>query len=316
MVRGPRRPPRDRGRSMAPVTTRFDTIDASDVLAGALDEHRRELTGYCYRMLGSAFEADDAVQETMVRAWRAIDRFEGRSSHAVVALPHRHQRLPRHAARPAAPGPADGPRARRRPPTPSAAARCRRARGSSRSPTAASCPTTAIPAERGRRARVHPPRLRHRAPAPPGPPARRAHPARGAALAGDRGGRAARHHRGVGQQRAAAGPGDAGRARPRRGPDRSRSTPAQEALLARYVDAFERYDITSLVALLHEDAVMSMPPYDFWLAGRRRDGQVVPRPGQRAARGRASWPRRPTAARPSAPTDRMGGAVTPRAPSR
>ena len=65
---------------MAPVTTRFDTIDASDVLAGALDEHRRELTGYCYRMLGSAFEAEDAVQETMVRAWRAIDRFEGRSA--------------------------------------------------------------------------------------------------------------------------------------------------------------------------------------------------------------------------------------------
>jgi RNA polymerase sigma-70 factor, ECF subfamily len=45
-----------------------------------LETHRRELTGYCYRMLGSGFEAEDAVQETMVRAWRAIDRFEGRSS--------------------------------------------------------------------------------------------------------------------------------------------------------------------------------------------------------------------------------------------
>jgi RNA polymerase sigma-70 factor (ECF subfamily) len=41
----------------------------------------------------------------------------------------------------------------------------------------------------------------------------------------------------------------------------------QQALLARYVDAFERYDITALVALLREDAVMSMPPYDFWLRG-------------------------------------------------
>ena len=49
-------------------------------LGRQLEQHRRELTGYCYRMLGSAFEADDAVQETMVRAWRSHDRFEGRSS--------------------------------------------------------------------------------------------------------------------------------------------------------------------------------------------------------------------------------------------
>src|SRR5436309_16142098 len=45
-----------------------------------LEAHRRELTGYCYRMLGSGFEAEDAVQETLVRAWRNLDRFEGRAS--------------------------------------------------------------------------------------------------------------------------------------------------------------------------------------------------------------------------------------------
>jgi RNA polymerase sigma-70 factor (ECF subfamily) len=44
-----------------------------------LEQHRVELTGYCYRMLGSAFEAEDAVQETMIRAWRGLDRFEGRA---------------------------------------------------------------------------------------------------------------------------------------------------------------------------------------------------------------------------------------------
>ena len=55
-------------------------IGPADQLDPRLLEHRRELTGYCYRMLGSSFDAEDAVQETMVRAWRALDGFEGRSA--------------------------------------------------------------------------------------------------------------------------------------------------------------------------------------------------------------------------------------------
>src|SRR5205823_7259347 len=50
------------------------------VLDGELEAHRVELTGYCYRMLGSSTEAEDAVQETMVRAWRNLEKCEGRST--------------------------------------------------------------------------------------------------------------------------------------------------------------------------------------------------------------------------------------------
>ena len=53
---------------------------APDELTERFEESRRELTGYAYRMLGSAFEAEDAVQETYIRAWRGYERFEGRSA--------------------------------------------------------------------------------------------------------------------------------------------------------------------------------------------------------------------------------------------
>ncbi len=48
--------------------------------AAELEEYRRELTAYCYRMLGSAADAEDAAQETMIRAWRSLEKFEGRSA--------------------------------------------------------------------------------------------------------------------------------------------------------------------------------------------------------------------------------------------
>ncbi len=48
--------------------------------ADQLESHRPAIVGHCYRMLGSAAEADDAVQETLVRAWRALEGFDGRAS--------------------------------------------------------------------------------------------------------------------------------------------------------------------------------------------------------------------------------------------
>src|SRR5688572_1478108 len=62
------------------VATSPTGVDLGQDQLDELEAHRRELTGYCYRMLGSSFEAEDAVQETMVRAWRGIESFEGRSA--------------------------------------------------------------------------------------------------------------------------------------------------------------------------------------------------------------------------------------------
>lgn len=68
-----------RRRGLATVTLDHMELSTAGVET-ELEAHRTRLTGYCYRMLGSPFDAEDAVQETMIRAWRNIERFEGRSA--------------------------------------------------------------------------------------------------------------------------------------------------------------------------------------------------------------------------------------------
>ncbi len=56
------------------------SLAVTETAAADLEQYRTELRGYCYRMLGSAFDADDAVQEALVRGLAGLDRFEGRSA--------------------------------------------------------------------------------------------------------------------------------------------------------------------------------------------------------------------------------------------
>ena len=67
----------------------------ADFARGA-ELHRRALKLHCYRMIGSLHEAEDAVQETMLRAWRGFDDFEARASIKNWLYPDRDQRLPQH----------------------------------------------------------------------------------------------------------------------------------------------------------------------------------------------------------------------------
>ncbi|MGH3963467.1 MAG: sigma-70 family RNA polymerase sigma factor [Pseudonocardiaceae bacterium] len=245
---------------------RSDTVGSSEVRSEDLEQYRRELTGYCYRMLGSFFEAEDAVQETMVRAWRGIDGFEGRS-----ALRSWLYRIATNVC-------LDMLRGRERRALPVDLGPSSTAEGAigpilpertwlQPVPDGRVLPADGDPAELAvsretiRLAFIT--ALQHL-------PARQ---------------RAVLILREVLRWQATevAELLETSVASVNSALQRARATLAardisdagaspavdadQRALLARYVDAFERYDITSLVSLLHDDAVMSMPPYDFWLRG-------------------------------------------------
>lgn len=233
-----------------------------------LERHRTELTGYCYRMLGAAFEAEDAVQETLVRAWRSVDRFDaGRASLrswlykiatnvCIDMLNGRRRR-----ARPMDLGPASAAGATLGPPLPDAM-------WIEPIPDGRVLPAGGDPAETAvARETIH---LAFVAALQYLPPRQRAVlilrevlrwkaaevadlldttvPSVNSAL-----------------QRARSTVRDR---RPAPSEPFRPLDEAQQRLLARYADAFERYDIDTLVSLLHEDATTSMPPFQWWLRGR------------------------------------------------
>ncbi len=230
-------------------------------------EHRPELVGYCYRMLGSAFDAEDATQETMVRAWRAIDRFEGRSAlrswlyriATNVCLDMLNGRKRR--ARPMDLGPAQTVDTQLRPALPEAT--WIQPIPDSRVLSADGDPAElAVVRETLRLAFVA--ALQHL-------PARQRAVLilrdvlrwKATEVADLLGSSVASVNSALQRARATIAAGDLSPTDARAPLDEE-----QRALLDRYVDAFERYDMSSLTSLLHEDATQSMPPYDLWLQGR------------------------------------------------
>ncbi|WP_077796970.1 sigma-70 family RNA polymerase sigma factor [Streptomyces sp. JHA26] len=237
-------------------------------LDSALEKHRVELTGYCYRMLGSSFEAEDAVQDTLVRAWRSYDRFEGRSS--------LRSWLYRIATNVCLDMLTAGNK-RARPMDLTDSTPLARAALSPRPdstwlepvPDARVLPTTADPAEAA--VAKESVRLAFMAALQQLPPKQRAVLIlrevlawRASEVAELLGTTVASVNSALQRARATLA------AREERGADAAVSDPLdeeQQKLLERYVAAFEGYDMTALTALLHEDAVMTMPPFDLWLAG-------------------------------------------------
>ncbi|AUX39710.1 DNA-directed RNA polymerase sigma-70 factor [Sorangium cellulosum] len=228
-----------------------------------LEEHRVALTGHCYRMLGSAVDADDAVQETMVRAWRSLDRFDGRSSLRTwlyrigtnVCLDILADRSRR--ARPIEEGPVGTvddaletrPRTHWLEPVPDARAL----------PADVDAAEKLVLRQSIRLAFVA--ALQHL------PPKQRAALLltevlgwSAAEVAESLSTSVASINSALQRARATLSTRDLGDARVSLSDD-------QSALVDRYVTAFERYDVDALTTLLHQDAVLSMPPYTLWLRG-------------------------------------------------
>jgi RNA polymerase sigma-70 factor (ECF subfamily) len=229
-----------------------------------LEAYRRELTGYCYRMLGSGFEAEDAVQETMVRAWQSIDRFEGRSSlrswlyRIATNVCVDMLRGPQRRARPMDLGPSGTAETTLGPMVPEHAwvqpiADSRVLPDGDPADVAATRDSI---------------RLAFVAALQQLPPKQRAvlilrevlhwHATEVAELLDTT---VASVNSALQRARATLADADLGSATVR--PVDSKD----QELIRRYVDAFERYDIEALVALLHDDATFSMPPFELWLQG-------------------------------------------------
>ncbi|MGI5457341.1 sigma-70 family RNA polymerase sigma factor [Streptomyces sp. CA-249302] len=233
-----------------------------------LEKHRVELTGYCYRMLGSSFEAEDAVQDTMVRAWRSYEKFEGRSS--------LRSWLYRIATNVCLDMLTAGNK-RARPMDLSESTPLAQAALSPRPdntwlepmPDNRVLPTVEDPAEAA--VAKESVRLAFMAALQQLPAKQRAVLILREVLAWKASEVAELLDTSVASVNSALQRARATLAeRDDRAAGAAVSDPLdedQQKLLDRYVAAFEGYDMTALTALLHEDAVMTMPPFDLWLTG-------------------------------------------------
>ncbi|WP_237104876.1 RNA polymerase subunit sigma-70 [Nonomuraea sp. MG754425] len=223
-------------------------------LADELERHRAELTGYCYRMLGSGFEAEDAVQEAFVRAWRTYDPQRGPLRawlfHLATNACFDLLRGPQRRARAMDLGPAAVPGAALGEPLPEN-------RWVQPVPDARVLDPAdlAVTRETVRLAFVA--ALHHL------PPRQRAVLILRDVLRWSAAETAALLATTVTSVNSALQ-----RARTRLPAVAPLDAEVDPELLARYVTAFERYDVDALVSLLHEDATSSMPPFAWWLRGR------------------------------------------------